>query len=99
MRRKGLSVAMASEPEAMEETGDGLVLVARTSRKPFFGPLIRIELISGAVIVGTSGDTVSMSPEESEIRGGRSAHAIWASRSKYKLLGEIMVPVDAGSGC
>ena len=34
-RRKGLSAAMASEPEAMEETGGGPVLVARTCRKPF----------------------------------------------------------------
>ncbi len=64
-----------------------------------FGPLIRIELISGVVIVGTDGDTVSTSPEKSEIRGGRSTHAIWAGRSKYKLLGEITVLVDAGSGC
>ena len=34
-RRKGLSVAMASEPEAMEETGDGPVLLKELAENLF----------------------------------------------------------------
>jgi len=45
-------------------------------RKIFFGPLVRIELIFGGVIVGADGDAVSTSPAESESGGGREIHAI-----------------------
>ena len=38
----------------------------KNSLKIFFGPLVRIKLISGGVMICVGGDAVSTSPEESE---------------------------------
>jgi hypothetical protein len=45
------------------------------SLKIFFGPLVRIKLISGGVMIHVDGDAVSSSPEESEGGGDGGMHA------------------------